>query len=99
MYVQVSRVKIHQGMMEDAIRMFRESVLPLLVEQSGFIKFYLLSDPANHEIIVENFWEAIADIEALQLSGFYSAQVDKFVGIFASSPERAVYELASEFQL
>ncbi len=99
MYVQVSRVKIRQGLMEDAIRLFRESVLPLLVEQSGFIKFYLLSDTANHEIIVENFWETIADIEALHLSGFYSAQVDKFVGIFASSPERSVYELASEFQL
>ena len=98
MYVQVSRVKIHQGLMEDAIRLFRESVLPLLVEQSGFIKFYLLSDPANDELIVEHFWETIDDIESLQASGFYRAQVDQFAGIFASSPERSVYELATEFQ-
>ena len=97
MYVQTSRVKIYEGLLKEATDLFRESVLPVVVKQPGFIRFYLFSDPVNHEILIQNFWQRSEDIEELQISGFYQAQVKKFQGIFASAPERQVYELALEY--
>ncbi len=96
MYVQISRVKIQEGLMEDALKLVRESVLPVVFQQKGFVRFYLLADRVNCEIVIENFWETFDDVDALQTNGFYQDQVRKFEGIFASAPQRSVYELAIE---
>jgi len=95
-YVQISRVKISQGRIAEAVELFRESVLPVVQDQPGFIKFYLLSHPDEDELVVENFWESAEDIEALQISGFYQQQVKKFGTVFASSPHREIYAVVLE---
>lgn len=97
MHVQISRVKIAGGRIPEATRLFRESVLPVVVEQPGFIKFYLFSDHTQDELIIESFWDKSEDIEALQVSGFYQRQVGKFGAIFASPPERRVFTVALEY--
>ena len=97
MHVQISRVKIADGRVLEATQLFRESVLPVVVEQPGFIKVYLFSDPTQDELIIESFWDTVEDIEALQASGFYQQQVGKFGAIFAFPPERRVFEVALEY--
>ena len=97
MHVQISRVKIAGGRIQEATQLFRESVLPVVVEQPGFIKFYLFSDPTQDELIIESFWDTSEDIEALQVSGFYQQQVGKFGAIFAAPPERRVFTVALEY--
>lgn len=82
--------------MEQAIELFRESVLPVVQDQPGFIKFYLFSHPDKNELVVENFWETAEAIEALQVSGFYQQQVKKFGTMFASLPHREIYAVVLE---
>ena len=97
MHVQISRVIIADGRIQEATQLFRGSVLPVVVEQPGFRKFYLFSDHTQDELIIESFWDKSEDIEALQVSGFYQRQVGKFGAIFASPPERRVFTVALEY--
>ena len=95
MYAQISRVQIQPGKMDETIGIFTDSVLPLVRQQKGFETFYLFVDRSTDRVIVTNLWETEADIAALLESGFYQEQVAKFASIFASSPERGVYEVAA----
>ena len=95
MCAQISGVQIQSGKMDEAIGLFTESVLPLVRQQKGFEPFYLFVDRSTDRIIVTNLWETEADVAALLESGFYQEQVAKFASIFASPPERGVYEVAA----
>ena len=96
MYAQVSRIQIQKGKIEEAIIIFESSVLPLVRQQKGFKKFFLLVDRIANQVIVTNLWENEADITGLLESGFYQEQVAKFAAIFDGGPERNVYEVAVE---
>lgn len=41
MYVQVSSIDIYPGKLEQIKTIFQESVLPLIENQPGFVKFHL----------------------------------------------------------
>ena len=93
MFAQVSKVQIQPGKIDEAIGIFQDSVLPVVKEQKGFKKFYLLVDRSGDKLIVANFWETEADVAALLESGFYREQVAKFAAVFAGPPQREVYEV------
>ena len=95
MYAQISRVQIQPGKMDEAIGIFADSVLPLVRQQKGFKTVYLFVDRSTDKVVVTNIWETEADVAALLESGFYQEQVAKFASIFASPPERGVYEVAA----
>ena len=98
MYAQISRVQIQPRKMDEAIGIFTDSVLPLVRQQKGFETFYLFVDRSTDRVIVTNLWETEADVAALLESGFYQEQVAKFASIFASPPERGVYEVAADLR-
>jgi len=79
---------------DDAVALFRESVVPALREQEGFEGVYvLLSDEGK--VLALTFWESEQAAEA-GIAGsrsFYAAQVEKFVTIYRSPPGRELYEV------
>ena len=98
MYAQVSKVQVNPGKVEEATRIFKEQVLPLVREQQGFRRFYLLVNKEENKILVANIWDREADINALSENGFYQSQVAKFANVFAEPPEREVFEVALQEQ-
>ena len=79
---------------EDAVEVFRESVVPALHEQDGFEGVYVLVSPQGQALAI-TFWR---DDEAATagLAGsrsFYSEQVEKFVTIYRSPPGRETYDV------
>jgi heme-degrading monooxygenase HmoA len=79
---------------EDAVELFRESVVPALQEQDGFEGVYVLVSPQGQALAL-TFWRdeeaAAAGIEGGR--SFYSEQVEKFVTIYRSPPGRELYEV------
>jgi heme-degrading monooxygenase HmoA len=80
---------------DDAVELFRESVLTALREQDGFEGTYVLVSPEGKALVL-TFW---ADAEAADagLAGgrsFYSEQVAKFVTIYRAPPGREHYDVA-----
>ena len=96
MYAQVVRVRVQPGKVDEAIAIFKDSVIPAAQQQKGFKNAYLLVDRSADRGIGFSLWETEADVAALASNGFYQEQVAKFAAVFAGPPEREVYEVGAE---
>ena len=78
----------------DAIALFRESVIPALHEEEGYEGCYVLLSEEG-KMLVLSFWESDEAARASRLSGFYQAQVEKFsdVVFFRQAPGREAYDV------
>ena len=78
----------------DAVEVFKESVMPALHEQAGYLGLYvLLSDEGK--MLVLTFWESDDAARATRISGFYEEQIAKFadVAFFRQQPGREAYDV------
>ena len=79
---------------EDAVEVFRESVLPALHEQPGYEGSYVLLSPEGKALVL-TFWATVEEADA-GLAGarsFYAEQVAKFATIYRSPPGRDTYDV------
>ena len=78
----------------DAIALFKESVIPALHEQEGYEGCYVLLSEEG-KMLVLSFWTSDETARASRLSGFYQAQIEKFsdLVVFRAAPGREAYEV------
>jgi heme-degrading monooxygenase HmoA len=79
---------------DQAVDLFRDSVIPALREQEGYEGVYvLLSDEGK--VLVLTFWESdeAADAGIAGSRSFYAEQINKFVTLYRSPPGREIYEV------
>ena len=79
---------------DDAVTLFRESVVPALREQEGYEGVYvLLSDEGK--VLALTFWESEEAADAGIAGGrsFYAEQIEKFVTLYRSPPGREMYNV------
>jgi heme-degrading monooxygenase HmoA len=79
---------------DEAVELFRESVVPALHEQPGFEGVYLLLSPEGQALVL-TFWESEETAQA-GIAGsrsFYSEQVEKFVTLYKAPPGRELYDV------
>jgi len=77
---------------DDAVELFRESVIPALHEQPGYDGVYVLVSPEGQALVL-TFWESeeAADAGLEGSRSFYSDQVEKFVTLYKAPPGREHY--------
>jgi len=78
----------------DAVALFRESVIPALHEEEGYEGCYVLLSEEG-KMLVLSFWASDEAAKASRLSGFYQAQIEKFsdVVFFRQAPGREAYDV------
>ena len=96
MHAAVIYFQIQPGKTEEAIAIFRDSVVPAARQQQGHRRATLLTDPNTDKAIAIGLWETEADAVAVNTSGWYQVQVAKFASVFAGPPVREVYEVSIE---
>ena len=79
---------------DQAVELFRESVVPALHEQEGYEGVYVLVSPEGKALVL-TFWsdEEAADAGLAGARSFYAEQVEKFVTIYRSPPGRETYDV------
>jgi heme-degrading monooxygenase HmoA len=79
---------------DEAVELFRDSVLPALHEQPGYQGVYVLLSPDGQALVL-TFWESEEEADAGLAGGrsFYSEQVEKFVTLYRAPPGRETYEV------
>jgi heme-degrading monooxygenase HmoA len=79
---------------DDAVELFRGSVVPALHEQPGYEGVYVLVSPEGQAMVL-TFWEneEAADAGLAGSRSFYSEQVEKFVTLYSALPGRETYEV------
>jgi heme-degrading monooxygenase HmoA len=79
---------------DQAVDVFRDSVVPALREQEGYEGVYvLLSDEGK--VLALTFWESeeAADAGIAGSRSFYAEQIAKFVTLYRSPPGREMYNV------
>jgi heme-degrading monooxygenase HmoA len=79
---------------DDAVELFRTSVIPALHEQPGYEGVYVLVTPDGQALVL-TFWESeeAADAGVQGSRSFYGEQVEKFVTLYSAPPGRETYQV------
>ena len=92
-----ARIVLGQTMIDkkdEAIDIYRDSLVPAAKEQNGFKNVMLLTDSETGKFISITLWETETDMAAGEASGYYQEQIAKFGALFASPPTMEHYEVS-----
>jgi heme-degrading monooxygenase HmoA len=90
--VTLAEVDLLRTSLEDAVELYRESVLPTLHDHEGYEGGYVLVTPEGKALAL-TFWATEEDAQAGLASGMYAANVERFVTIFRAPPGRETYDV------
>jgi len=94
MYARVTTITTPADRVDEAIRIYQDSVVPVLKQQPGYRSTLLLNDRASGKGVAISVWETQQDLQASEASGFYQEQLAKFAPLLSAPPVREVFELA-----
>ncbi len=93
MYARILRSHFKPEKVDEAARMFEESVLPLCRQQPGFRGAFFMKDAGSGDSVVITLWEDQDAMLASERSRFFQEQVAKFVPFYREAPIRDAYEV------
>ena len=96
MFARVTHIETLRSKIDDAIAIYRDSVVPAAKQQKGFVSTCLLSDRKTGKIIAFVLWDTEADMMVNEASGYYHQQLDKFKDISVKPLTREHYEVTVE---
>jgi len=96
MYARVTITQLQPGKTEEAVSIFRDSIVPAAKQQQGFKGALLLTDPNPNAVkgITITLWETEADMSTGETSGYYQEQLAKVASLVAAPPVREAYEVS-----
>ena len=82
MHVRVTTIQLQPGKVDQAVRIYQESVVPAR-KTTGRVseRQTLLIDRAANKGVAITYWASEADLMASEASGYYQEQVAKFAPI------------------
>ncbi len=94
MYARVVYTQVQPGQTDEAIRIYRESVMPSARLQKGYRGGILLTDRGTGKGISISFWESEAAMTGGEASGYLREQINKFTSVIAGPPVRETFEVS-----
>ncbi len=94
MFARLSITQIKIDKIDEAIKLFEDSVLPAAKSQKGFRRAYLLTDNKTGKGVSISLWDSEEDAIANEQSGYYQEQIGKFKDLFTAPPVREGYEVS-----
>ena len=89
MYARVTQLEIDPVRIDvhRAVELYRQEVVPALVEQDGFAGVIAMATPEGKGVVV-TFWNTEEQADASQEGGFYADVLSRFVTFFRASHSR-----------
>jgi heme-degrading monooxygenase HmoA len=78
----------------EAVRTYRDRVVPAGREQEGFRGAWMLTDPETGEGLSISLWDSIEHIRASEESEFHHREVGELEAFFVNAPVRKHYEVS-----
>ena len=94
MYARLVTGSIPSEKLDEAVQLWRDTVLPSVQQQKGFKGVRLLVDQKNGKIASLGLWETEADFQATV--EWNAGQIAKFASLFVAPPEVGGYEVVIE---
>jgi len=87
-------LQIQPGKMDEAIRVYRDSVVPASREQKGCRSMQLLTDAASGKCVSISIWDSEANQKASEDNGYMQQQIAKFSDFMAGLPVHESYKVS-----
>src|SRR3989442_1580000 len=81
-------------MTDEAINIFRESVMPQQKQQPGYKGTLLLVDRTTGKAIVFSLWQTEAEMKASEQNDHYRQQIAKFAHLFTAPSTQEVFAVS-----
>ena len=95
MRARVTTVDCAPGKLDEFVKVYTESTVPVAKQQKGFEGALLLTDPDTNKTIVISLWASAEDMTAGENSGYYKAQIDSRKHLFAGTPVREYFDVSA----
>jgi heme-degrading monooxygenase HmoA len=95
-YIMFARLTIVQSdvdKIDEAIKIYQDSVVSSAKSQKGFQGAYLLTDRETGKNISCTLWDSEEDAVANEKSGYYQEQIGKFKDLLTAPPVQEGYEV------
>ena len=79
--------------MDEALKIFEDSVIPEGKAQEGYLGIYLLTNKESGKIVSITLWNNQEDAVANEESGYYQEQVEKFNDVVTQTPIKEGYDV------
>ena len=86
MHARVILGKVKLGKQDEAINIYKESVVPAAKEQKGFVSMNLLTDSDTNKFISISIWETENDMIVSESRGYLQEQLGKIAALFVGPP-------------
>ena len=94
MHARVVTGQFQPGKLDEAIKIYRDSVMPISKEQKGFNGAFFLTNSNTNKTVSITLWETVADMTEGESSGYYREQFAKFTHILAEQPDLELFDLS-----
>ena len=94
MHARLVTVQVQPGKVDEAISIYRDSVMPAAKQQKGFKGATLLTDRNTGKGVSVTLWETEADMKTTEASGWWQEQIAKFAAVLAMPPVREQFEVS-----
>jgi hypothetical protein len=93
MYSHIISLRIRTGKMDQALHIFRSSILPALKNQRGNASVLVFSCREKNELVNCTLWDTYENMLELERSGFLDQQMAKLSVVLTKPAEGDEYEL------
>jgi heme-degrading monooxygenase HmoA len=83
-------------MLDEASKLYQDSVIPAMKSQKGFQSVYLLVDRSTASVITVAFWDSKEEMLATEESGLIKEQISKFDEYYFKLPTIERYEVVAQ---
>jgi len=95
MYARTTVMQGRPETMNEAARIFNESVIPAAEQQKGFKGALFLTDPNSGKGMSITLWDSEEDMRAGEGSGYFKEQIAKFGPLLAGPPTRDLFVVSA----
>lgn len=94
MFARTTTMQLKIAFIDDALKVYRESIVPAALAQKGLIELKLFLDRQSGKTISMAIWETEEDAKANEESRYYQEQLIKLLSFYASDPIKEGFEVA-----
>ena len=92
MFENATTVEFQPGQVDEALRILRTDIVPVLKGQKGLVSLCCLPDHAADKIVVISLWVSKAHALAVEAVSAYQKEVKKLDPLLAQQPDYPAYE-------
>jgi heme-degrading monooxygenase HmoA len=95
MHARVVTSQVSAGKLDEAIKIWKDAVMPAVKSQKGFKNSKLLANRKTGKLMTVALWDSEAEMQATA-GAFVQEQLAKFGSLFSAAPVVEEFEVAAE---